>query len=67
MSGGERVFVIGVGMTRFIRCETDVKQLAQTATRGALEDAGCEMYYPQVFVREDDPRDFDIMFDAYQG
>jgi acetyl-CoA acetyltransferase len=40
MSSGERVFVIGVGMTRFIRCETDVKQLAQTATRDALEDAG---------------------------
>ena len=33
----------------------------------ALEDAGCQMYYPQVFVSEDDPRDFDIMFDAYQG
>jgi len=34
---------------------------------GALEEAGCEMYYSQVFASEDDPRDFDIIFDAYQG
>jgi alkanesulfonate monooxygenase SsuD/methylene tetrahydromethanopterin reductase-like flavin-dependent oxidoreductase (luciferase family) len=33
----------------------------------ALEDAGCEMYYSQVFAEEDDARDFDIIFDAYQG
>ena len=40
MSSGGRVFVIGVGMTRFVRCETDVKELAQAATRDALDDAG---------------------------
>ena len=40
MSSGERVFVIGIGMTRFVRCETDVKELAQAATRDALVDAG---------------------------
>ena len=40
MSSEERVFVIGVGMTRFIRCETDVKELGQAATRDALADAG---------------------------
>ena len=39
MSSEERVFVIGVGMTRFIRCETDAKELAQAATRDALADA----------------------------
>ena len=33
----------------------------------ALADAGCEMYYSQVFAGEDDPRDFDIIFDAYLG
>ncbi len=36
----DRVFVIGVGMTRFVRCDTDVKELAQSATRDALADAG---------------------------
>ena len=40
MSSGERVFAIGVGMTRFVRCEMDVKELAQAATRDALADAG---------------------------
>jgi acetyl-CoA acetyltransferase len=39
VSSGERVFVIGVGMTQFVRCETDVKELAQAATRDALADA----------------------------
>ncbi|MBW2229914.1 MAG: lipid-transfer protein [Deltaproteobacteria bacterium] len=38
-SGAERVFVIGVGMTNFVRCETDVKVLAQAAARDALKDA----------------------------
>ena len=46
MSSGERVFVIGVGMTRFVRCETDVKELARAATRDALADAGVD--YDQI-------------------
>lgn len=33
----------------------------------ALEEAGCQRYYPQVFVGEDDPSDFDLILDAYQG
>ncbi|HWB88453.1 MAG TPA: LLM class flavin-dependent oxidoreductase [Acidimicrobiia bacterium] len=33
----------------------------------ALEEAGCTRFYPQVFVTEDDPRDFDLAFDAYMG
>ena len=33
----------------------------------ALEEVGCQRYYPQVFVDEDDPSDFDIILDAYQG
>ena len=40
MSTGNRVFVIGVGMTKFERCERDVKDLAGDATRDALKDAG---------------------------
>ncbi len=32
----------------------------------ALEEAGCERYYSQVFVNEDDPSDFGLIFDAYQ-
>ncbi|MEM9255382.1 MAG: beta-ketoacyl synthase N-terminal-like domain-containing protein [Pseudomonadota bacterium] len=35
----DRVYVIGVGMTDFRRCDTDVKALAQSATRDALADA----------------------------
>jgi acetyl-CoA acetyltransferase len=35
-----RVFVIGVGMTDFKRCDTDVKELAQAAAKAALQDAG---------------------------
>lgn len=35
-----RVFVIGVGMTDFKRCETDIKTLSQTAASAALDDAG---------------------------
>lgn len=33
----------------------------------ALEEAGCDRFYPQVFVGEDDPSDFDIILDAYAG
>lgn len=31
----------------------------------ALEEAGCDRFYPQVFLGEDDPSDFDIILDAY--
>jgi alkanesulfonate monooxygenase SsuD/methylene tetrahydromethanopterin reductase-like flavin-dependent oxidoreductase (luciferase family) len=34
----------------------------------ALEEAGCERFYPQVFIEdEDDPSRFDVIFDAYMG
>lgn len=33
----------------------------------ALEEAGCDRFYAQVFVGEDDPTDFDIILDAYAG
>jgi alkanesulfonate monooxygenase SsuD/methylene tetrahydromethanopterin reductase-like flavin-dependent oxidoreductase (luciferase family) len=33
----------------------------------ALEEAGCERFYPQVFLSEDDPSRFDTIFDAYLG
>jgi alkanesulfonate monooxygenase SsuD/methylene tetrahydromethanopterin reductase-like flavin-dependent oxidoreductase (luciferase family) len=33
----------------------------------ALEEAGCERFYPQVFLSEDDPARFDVIFDAYMG
>lgn len=33
----------------------------------ALEQAGCDRFYPQVFLGEDDPSDFDIILDAYAG
>lgn len=33
----------------------------------ALEEAGCDRFYPQVFLDEDYPSDFDIIFDAYAG
>jgi alkanesulfonate monooxygenase SsuD/methylene tetrahydromethanopterin reductase-like flavin-dependent oxidoreductase (luciferase family) len=33
----------------------------------ALEEAGCQRFYPQVFVLEDDPSDFELVFDAYMG
>jgi acetyl-CoA acetyltransferase len=38
----EKVYVIGVGMTDFGRCEVDIKELAQSAARDALKDAGIE-------------------------
>jgi acetyl-CoA acetyltransferase len=34
-----RVYVIGVGMTDFKRCDTGIKELAQAAAKAALEDA----------------------------
>ncbi|MGH7896387.1 MAG: thiolase C-terminal domain-containing protein [Candidatus Binatia bacterium] len=40
MAKGNRVFVIGVGMTKFERCERDVQDLAGDATRDALQDSG---------------------------
>jgi alkanesulfonate monooxygenase SsuD/methylene tetrahydromethanopterin reductase-like flavin-dependent oxidoreductase (luciferase family) len=33
----------------------------------ALAEAGCQRFYPQVFLTEDDPVDFDLILDAYQG
>ena len=42
MASFGRVFVIGVGMTDFKRCETDIKTLAQFATRAALDDGNVQ-------------------------
>ena len=42
MANFERVYVIGVGMTDFKRCETSVKELAQSAATAALKDASVE-------------------------
>ena len=39
MKDGRRVYVIGVGMTMFERCERDVRELTQEATNQALKDA----------------------------
>jgi len=39
MANSGRVYVIGVGMTDFKRCDTDVKELAQSAAKAALADA----------------------------
>lgn len=33
----------------------------------ALEEAGCQRFYPQVFLNEDDPSDFDLVIDALMG
>ena len=33
----------------------------------ALEEAGCELFYAQVFTAEGDPSRFDVIFDAYMG
>jgi alkanesulfonate monooxygenase SsuD/methylene tetrahydromethanopterin reductase-like flavin-dependent oxidoreductase (luciferase family) len=33
----------------------------------ALEGAGCQRFYPQVFLNEDDPSDFDLVLDAFMG
>lgn len=35
-----RVFVVGVGMTRFERCDRDVRDLTGEAIRAALQDSG---------------------------
>lgn len=32
-----------------------------------LDRAGCERFYPQLFLGEDDPSDFDLVLDAYAG
>ncbi|HUI26869.1 MAG TPA: lipid-transfer protein [Candidatus Kryptonia bacterium] len=40
MGKGNRVFVIGVGMTKFERCERDVRELTHEAGMQALTDAG---------------------------
>jgi alkanesulfonate monooxygenase SsuD/methylene tetrahydromethanopterin reductase-like flavin-dependent oxidoreductase (luciferase family) len=32
-----------------------------------LEEAGCQRFYPQMFIGEDDPADFDVVLDAYMG
>ncbi len=39
MANFGRVFVLGVGMTDFKRCETGIKELAQAAATAALHDA----------------------------
>jgi acetyl-CoA acyltransferase len=39
MATGNRVFVIGVGMTKFERCDTEIRQLGQAAAKDALTDA----------------------------
>jgi alkanesulfonate monooxygenase SsuD/methylene tetrahydromethanopterin reductase-like flavin-dependent oxidoreductase (luciferase family) len=33
----------------------------------ALGEAGCQRFYPQLFIAEDDPSDFEIILEAYQG
>lgn len=33
----------------------------------ALEEAGCQRFYPQVFVTEEDRVDFDLVIEAYAG
>jgi acetyl-CoA acetyltransferase len=42
MGKGRRVFVIGVGMTKFERCEQDVRELTKDAGTQALKDAGVD-------------------------
>jgi len=42
MSQGNRVFIIGVGMTKFERCEKDARQLGQEAATAALQDAAID-------------------------
>ena len=42
MATGNRVFVIGVGMTKFERCEKDARELGQAAAKDALKDAGID-------------------------
>jgi alkanesulfonate monooxygenase SsuD/methylene tetrahydromethanopterin reductase-like flavin-dependent oxidoreductase (luciferase family) len=33
----------------------------------ALEEAGCQRFYPQVLSGEDEPADFEVFMDAYMG
>jgi hypothetical protein len=33
----------------------------------ALEEAGCQRFYPQLFIPRDRTSDFDIVLDAYMG
>ena len=42
MANFGRVFVIGVGMTDFKRCDTGIKELAQSAATAALSDANIQ-------------------------
>jgi acetyl-CoA acyltransferase len=42
MRQGNRVFIVGVGMTRFARCERDARELGQEAAAAALKDAGID-------------------------
>ncbi len=42
MGDGNRVFVVGVGMTRFVRCDRDARELGQEAAQAALTDAGID-------------------------
>jgi len=42
MVAGNRVFVIGVGMTKFERCERDARELGQEAAKAALADAAID-------------------------
>ncbi|MFQ5665763.1 MAG: beta-ketoacyl synthase N-terminal-like domain-containing protein [Candidatus Binatia bacterium] len=42
MGKGNRAFVIGVGMTKFERCDRDARELGQEAATMALQDAGIE-------------------------
>jgi acetyl-CoA acetyltransferase len=40
MAKGRKVYVVGVGMTKFERCERDVRELTHEAGTQALQDAG---------------------------
>src|ERR1700676_5586083 len=42
MSQGDRVFGIGVGMTKFARCDRDARELGQEAAKAALADASID-------------------------
>lgn len=33
----------------------------------ALEESGCQLFFPQMLIGEDDPSDFDTVMDAYMG
>ena len=42
MATDNRVFVIGVGMTKFERCDKDARELGQAAAKDALKDAAID-------------------------